>query len=423
MTDDGAERVETSAETAEAAVIGGGPAGLMAAEALAGQGVSVALFDAMPSPGRKFLLAGRGGLNLTHTEPAERFLERYGARADRFAPLLGSFGAAELRAWAEGLGIETFVGSSGRVFPAEMKAAPLLRAWLRRLKAAGVTLHPRHRWQGWDQTGGLIFSTPAGPVTRRASAVVLALGGASWPHLGSDGAWVGPLTERGLAIAALRPANCGFDLDWSPVFVERCAGTRLSTVELSFGGVVRRGELTLTASGIEGGLVYALAAPLRDAIERDGIAQPRLDLMPDWSRERIEAALRRPRGSRSFSTFLRKALPLDANAVMLLREIVPPARLNDPAALAEAIKGACLTLVRPRPLAEAISTAGGLCFEELDAQLMVRRLPGLFAAGEMLDWEAPTGGYLLTGCFASGRAAGLGAAEWLRTQGKRSDRN
>nr|WP_268869792.1 TIGR03862 family flavoprotein [Magnetospirillum molischianum] len=405
--------METKAEPADAVVIGGGPAGLMAAETLAAQGFSVALYDAMPSPGRKFLLAGKGGLNLTHTEPMERFVERYGAQADRFGPLLAAFGPAELRAWAEELGIETFVGSSGRVFPAGMKAAPLLRAWLRRLKASGIALHVRHRWQGWDETGALAFSTPAGVIKVRASAVVLALGGASWPQLGSDGAWVGRLTERGLTVATLRPANCGFDLDWSPTFAERCAGTRLSTVELSFDGVVRRGELTLTATGIEGGLVYALAAPLRDAIERDGIALPTLDLMPDWSRERIEAALRRPRGSRSFSTFLRKALPLDANAVMVLREILPSTSLGDPVALAAAIKGGTLRLLRPRPLAEAISTAGGLSFDEVDEHLMLRRLPGQFVAGEMLDWEAPTGGYLLTGCFASGRVAGLGAADWL----------
>lgn len=406
--------METGAKPAEAMVIGGGPAGLMAAETLASQGFAVALFDAMPSPGRKFLLAGKGGLNLTHSEPTDRFLARFGARADRFAPLLAGFGPAELRAWAAGLGIETYVGSSGRVFPAEMKAAPLLRAWLRRLKVAGVTLHTRHRWQGWDSHGDLVFATPDGCVTHPAAVTVLALGGGSWPQLGSDGSWVEPLAARGLAIAKLRPANCGFDLDWSPVFAERCAGTRLATIELRFGDLVRRGELTLTATGIEGGLVYALAAPLRDAIEQDGIARPTLDLMPDWSRERIEAALRRPRGSRSFSTFLRKALPLESNAVMLLRETVPPAELDDPAALAAAIKAVPLTLVRPRPLTEAISTAGGLCFEEVDDRLMLRRLPGVFVAGEMLDWEAPTGGYLLTGCFASGRAAGLGAADWLR---------
>lgn len=409
--------METGAKPAEAMVIGGGPAGLMAAETLASQGFAVALFDAMPSPGRKFLLAGKGGLNLTHSEAAPAFLARFGARADRFAPLLAGFGPAELRAWAAGLGIETYVGSSGRVFPAEMKAAPLLRAWLRRLKAAGVTLHTRHRWQGWDSHGDLVFATPDGRVTHPAAVTVLALGGGSWPHLGSDGSWVEPLAARGLAIAKLRPANCGFDLDWSPVFAERCAGTRLATIELRFGDLVRRGELTLTATGIEGGLVYALAAPLRDAIEQDGIARPTLDLMPDWSHERIEAALRHPRGSRSFSTFLRKALPLESNAVMLLRETVPPAELDDPAALATAIKAVPLTLVRPRPLAEAISTAGGLCFEEIDERLMLRRLPGVFVAGEMLDWEAPTGGYLLTGCFASGRAAGLGAADWLRSKG------
>jgi uncharacterized flavoprotein (TIGR03862 family) len=411
------DAVTVSNLSVDAAVIGAGPAGLMAAEALSGRGFSVALFESMPSPGRKFLLAGKGGLNLTHTEPAARFNARYGSREPWIAPLLDSFGPTALRVWAQELGIETFVGSSGRVFPAEMKAAPLLRAWLRRLKAGGVALHVRHRWQGWNENGKLAFTTPEGAVAVTARATVMALGGASWPKLGSDGGWVPILADRGMEIAPLRPANCGFDLDWSAGFAERHAGTRLLTVELSFGGVVKRGELTLTATGIEGGLIYAQAAPLRDAIERDGTARPTLDLMPDWSEERLKGALNRPRGSRSVSTFLRKVLPLDAVGLGLLRECLPSSILSDPAGLAAAIKAVPLMLTRPRPLAEAISTAGGLAFEELDERLMLRRRPGLFAAGEMLDWEAPTGGYLLTGCFATGRAAGLAAAAWLESVG------
>ena len=399
---------------AKVAVVGAGPAGLMAAQRLAERGHAVALYEAQPTPGRKLLRAGKGGLNLTHGEPAERFLTRYGARAGRLAPLLAAFGPAELRAWAADLGVETFVGSSGRVFPRAMKAAPLLRAWLGRLAALGVTLHPRHRWQGWAEDGALAFATPDGPRTIRPAATVLALGGASWPRLGSDGAWVGPLTGLGLAIAPLRPANCGFDCDWSPAFAARAAGSRLAPVTFSFAGQSRRGELTLTASGIEGGLVYAFAAALRDALEQTGTAAPILDLLPDWPAERVVAALARPRGARSFSTFLRKVLPpLAAPAIGLLRECLPAEVLADPAALASGIKGLPLPLRRPRPLAEAISTAGGVDFAELDDGLMVRKRPGVFLAGEMLDWEAPTGGYLLTACFATGAAAGSAAADWL----------
>ncbi|CUW39561.1 putative Predicted flavoprotein [Magnetospirillum sp. XM-1] len=390
-----------------AVVIGAGPAGLMAAEVMARHGLAVQVYDAMPSPGRKFLLAGKGGLNLTHSEPMERFVTRYGAAAGFMAPLLAEFGPTHLRAWAEGLGIETFVGSSGRVFPAQMKAAPLLRAWVRRLRGLGVILHPRRRWLGWDAEHRLRLAGPEGEETLDARACVLALGGASWPHLGSDGGWAAPLASKGVEVAPLKPANCGFDLDWSPSFAERFAGGRTGTVELSFAGQRRRGEITLTATGIEGGVVYGLAAQLRNSLEALGEAVPHVDLMPDWSAERVAAALARPRGSKSLSTFLKKALPLSPAALALLREAAPAAA--SPAALAEAIKALPLRLRRPRPLAEAVSTAGGIALAEMDDSLMLKRLPGIFAAGEMLDWEAPTGGYLLTGCFATGHRAGLGA--------------
>ncbi|MGE5547537.1 MAG: TIGR03862 family flavoprotein [Solirubrobacterales bacterium] len=386
----------------------------MAAETLCRQGISVQVFDAMPSPARKFLLAGKGGLNLTHSEPLEAFIGRYGDRADRFAPLLAEFGPAGVRAWAAGLGIETFVGTSGRIFPTDFKAAPLLRAWLRQLKAAGVRLHARHRWLGWDGTGALRFATPEGDDVVTPAATLLALGGASWPQLGSDAAWVPLVAGRGVTVAPLRPANCGFDVGWSEHFRSRFAGHPLKPVVLSFGGQVRRGEIMLTDTGIEGGLVYALSAALRDAIERDGKAGPLLDLKPDWDQARLAAALAAPRGSRSLSTHLERTIGLKGAAAGLVRELVSPEVLADPQRLAAALKAVPVPLAAPRPIAEAISSAGGIPFEELDDGLMLRRLPGVFAAGEMLDWEAPTGGYLLTGCLALGRAAGQGAARWLR---------
>ncbi|BAE50427.1 NAD(P)/FAD-dependent oxidoreductase [Paramagnetospirillum magneticum] len=391
-----------------AIVIGAGPAGLMAAEVMASHGLKVEIFDAMASPGRKFLLAGKGGLNLTHSEPPERFVTRYGTAAGFMAPLLAQFGADPLRAWAEGLGVSTFVGSSGRVFPAEMKAAPLLRAWMRRLRGLGVVLHTRRRWLGWDDHNHLRFAGPEGEETVDAKVCVLALGGASWPNLGSDGGWAPILAAKGIAITPLKPANCGFDLDWSPSFAERFAGGRTGTVELTFKGQKRRGEVTVTATGIEGGAVYALSAELRDALAEEGQAELLVDLMPDWSPAKVAAALGRPRGSRSLSTFLKKALPLNPMALGLLREACSA---SEPGALAKAIKALPLRLKRPRPLAEAISTAGGIGLAELDDGMMLKALPGVWVAGEMLDWEAPTGGYLLTGCFATGVAAGLGVLQ------------
>ena len=396
-------------------IIGAGPAGLMAAEAALAAGAAVTLCEAMPSPGRKLLLAGKGGLNLTHSEPFERFLSRYGERAALLEPHLAAFGPEALRAWAAQLGIETFVGSSGRVFPSEMKAAPLLRTWLRRLKCAGLRLAVRHRWLGWNADGSLRFATPEGEVTLMAHTTILALGGASWPQLGSDGGWVPLLAEKGIAITPLAPANCGFDAGWSEVLRRRFAGAPLKPVTLTFAGRSVKGEAVITESGIEGGAIYALSAPLRDAIAATGSATLRLDLKPDWSEERLRHALAKPRGSRSLSSHLARTADLSGVAAALLYEVLSPAVLQDPTRLAASVKALPLTLIAPRPLAEAISSAGGVPFDEIDETLMLRRLPGTFVAGEMLDWEAPTGGYLLTACFATGRTAGLAAALWKVT--------
>jgi uncharacterized flavoprotein (TIGR03862 family) len=401
-----------------AIIIGGGPAGLMAAEVLATAGITVELFDAMPSVGRKFLLAGKGGMNITHSEPLEPFLDRYGARREAIEPLVRAFDPDALRAWIHGLGIPTFVGSSGRVFPEGMKSAPLLRAWLHRLRELGVRIHVRHRWLGWDEAGALRFATPAGEVRASAPAVILALGGASWARLGSDGAWVPLLTARGVPIAPLRPANCGFEYAWSEHFRTRFAGQPLKPVVLSFTddeGVIhrRQGELMVTDHGLEGGLIYALSALLREAIAQQGQATIHLDLVPGRSLERLTAELARPRGAASLAKHLKARAGIEGVKAGLVREVLTGAELDDPARLARTLKALPLRLTAPRPIDEAISTAGGVMFEALDEHLMLRSLPGVFCAGEMLDWEAPTGGYLLTACFASGRAAGQGALAWL----------
>jgi len=398
------------------AVIGGGPAGLMAAEALAAGGVQVDLFDAMPSVGRKFLLAGKGGLNLTHSEPFDAFTGRYGARRDVIEPMLRAFGSAELRAWAQALGVSTFVGSSGRVFPIDMKAAPLLRAWLARLRASGVVFHMRHRWLGWDAANDALlrFATPRGEAAQTADAVVLALGGGSWARLGSDGAWVPLLAQRGADVAPLQPSNCGFDVaGWSEFFRTRFAGHPMKTVALSVraaSGTVfeQAGEFVITEGGVEGSLIYAASALARDLIAADSSAVIHLDLLPGRSAEFVQAEVARPRGSRSLSTHLKSRLGIDGVKAALLHELLPRETIADPDRLAAAIKALPLTLVRPRPLDEAISSAGGVRFEALDEGLMLRGLPGVFCAGEMLDWEAPTGGYLLTACMASGAAAARG---------------
>ncbi|MEO6279288.1 TIGR03862 family flavoprotein [Roseateles sp.] len=406
------------------AVIGGGPAGLMAAEVLAAAGHAVTVYDAKPSVGRKFLLAGKGGLNLTHSEPIEPFLERFGARATQIEPLLRGFDGDALRAWAAGLGIETFVGTSGRVFPKDLKAAPLLRAWLHRLRAAGVKFAMRHRWTGWAEDGALRFDTPDGERLVTPRATLLALGGASWPQLGSDGAWAPWLAARGVDIATLQPANCGFDVGptaahpagpgWSERFATEFAGQPVKPVALAAEGFANRaGEFVITATGIEGSLVYAASSALREQIGRNGHATLHLDLLPQLAPERVLAEVKHARGSRSLSSHLKSRLHLNPLKLGLLHELLTREQMLDPATLAAALKHLPLKLHAPRPVAEAISTAGGVRFEALADGLMSTRLPGVFCAGEMLDWEAPTGGYLLTASFASGHAAALGLANWL----------
>ncbi|WP_339542691.1 TIGR03862 family flavoprotein [Pseudomonas sp. JAI120] len=396
-------------------IIGGGPAGLMAAEVLSLAGVQVDLYDGMPSVGRKFLLAGVGGMNITHSEAYPAFLSRYAERAPNIAPLLRGFGAEALCEWIHGLGIQTFIGTSGRVFPTDMKAAPLLRAWLKRLRDQGVVIHTRHRWLGWSADGDLLIHSPEGEKTVRSDALLLALGGGSWSRLGSDGAWLKLLEDKGVPYVALQPSNCGFEVSaWSELMVSKFAGAPLKNVAIGLGNdKPRLGECVITTTGIEGSLIYALSAPIREAINRNGSATVHIDLLPSKPLDRVQAALAKPRGSRSMSKHLHSQLGLDGVKAALLRELAPAEHFIDPAKLAVDIKALPLTLVKTRPMDEAISTAGGVPFEALDERLMLKQLPGVFCAGEMLDWEAPTGGYLLTGCFASGRAAGRGMLEWL----------
>ncbi|MGF6592908.1 TIGR03862 family flavoprotein [Pseudomonas sp. 2835] len=398
------------------AIIGGGPAGLMAAEVLSQAGVAVELFDAMPSVGRKFLLAGVGGMNITHSEPYPAFIARYAERSNDIARLLQGFDADVLRQWIHDLGIETFVGSSGRVFPRDMKAAPLLRAWLKRLRDAGVVIHTRHRWQGWNADGSLRIAYPQGELALKPTATVLALGGGSWARLGSDAAWLPWLQAQGVQIAPLQAANSGFEVEgWSTVLKDKFAGAPLKNIALSLAGQAPRlGECVLTAQGLEGSLVYAWSAQIREAINRDGSARVLVDLLPNRSVDKIQQALAKPRGSRSMAKHLHSQLGLDGVKAALLREQTDQPTFADPVLLAQAIKALPITLVRPRPLDEAISSAGGVTFEALDQRLMLKQVPAVFCAGEMLDWEAPTGGYLLTACFASGRKAGLGLLEWLK---------
>jgi uncharacterized flavoprotein (TIGR03862 family) len=420
----------TSAHTAcRVAIIGGGPAGLMAAEVLAQAGAEVDVFDGMPSVGRKFLLAGRGGLNLTHSEPTERLMGRFAERQPALKPMVEAFDGPALRAWAEQLGVSTFVGTSGRVFPTDMKAAPLLRAWLHRLREQGVHFHMRHRWLGWDDAGALRIASPQGELTQTFDATVLALGGASWARLGSDGAWVPLLKERGVDIAPLRSANCGFDVaptgpdrtGWSTHLTERFAGQPFKPVALSVCDVDgqthrQQGEFVLTATGIEGSLVYAMSSRIRDLIERDGQATVHVDLLPGHPADKVLAEVTRPRGPRSLSTHLKSCLNLQGLKMAMLHELLTAEQLGDAKTLAGLIKALPITLCAARPIDEAISTAGGVRFEALDAQLMSNQVPGLFVAGEMLDWEAPTGGYLLTASMACGRWAGHGVCEWWAQQ-------
>ncbi|PWB36993.1 aminoacetone oxidase family FAD-binding enzyme [Pseudomonas sp. NDM] len=398
------------------AVIGGGPAGLMAAEVLSQAGVRVDLYDGMPSVGRKFLLAGVGGMNITHSEAYPAFLARYAERAPQIAPLLRAFDADALCRWIHELGIETFIGSSGRVFPTDMKAAPLLRAWLKRLRDSGVVIHTRHRWLGWDADGALRIASPEGEFSVNPDATLLALGGGSWSRLGSDGAWMLPLEQRGVDLAPLQPSNCGFEVQaWSDLMVSKFAGAPLKNIAIGLNDdIPRLGECVITATGIEGSLIYALSAPIREAINRYGAAVIHIDLLPGRPVDKLQAALSKPRGSRSMAKHLHSQVGVDGVKAALLRELTDAETFADPALLARAIKALPLTLVKTRPLDEAISSAGGVRFEAMDERLMLKAAPGVFCAGEMLDWEAPTGGYLLTGCFASGRAAGLGMLEWLR---------
>ncbi len=399
-------------------IIGGGPAGLMAAEAAAATaGAQVELYEAMPSVGRKFLLAGKGGLNLTHSEPIEPFLSRYGQQRAFIEPAIRSFSPSALRDWTRELGVETFVGTSGRIFPSDLKAAPLLRAWLRRLRQSGVQFHVRHRWRGWDEEGRVQFTTPQGLVHAHADAVVLALGGGSWPHLGSDAAWTQILAEQKILIAPLKPANCGFDVRWSEHFRTKFAGQPVKTVEVTAktvdGIVIRqRGEFVVTETGVEGGAIYTVSSHVRDAIATEGTAALWLDLTPDRSLQQLTKDLSKSRGKRTLATHLTRCAGVAGVKAGLLREVVPKEVLADSTRLASAIKSIPLTLMAPRPLAEAISTAGGVSFDALDGNLMLHALPGVFCAGEMLDWEAPTGGYLLTGCMATGHLAGSAAAAW-----------
>lgn len=403
-------------------IVGAGPAGLMAADVLSRHSMAVDVYDAMPSAGRKFLLAGRGGLNITHTEPHDRFVARYDDRAARVAPWLDAFGPQDVREWVHALGIETFAGTSGRVFPKEMKAAPLLRSWLHALRQRGVRFHMRHRWLGWDVDAALRFSTPEGEKTVAASATLLALGGASWRRLGSDGAWVPVLAGKGVSVAPLEPANCGFIANWSDHFAERFAGQPLKSVALAVdlldgSSQYRRGECMVTADGLEGGLVYAYAGTLRDEISRCGHAMLYLDLLPDRDAGFVHAEVTRSRGARSMSSHLRSRLGLHGVKAGLLRECLSAEAFSQPAMLAGAIKRLPVRLVSTRPIDEAISTAGGVRFDSMDERLMLTAMPGVFCAGEMLDWEAPTGGYLLTACLASGYVAGQNMLDLLRGQG------
>lgn len=395
------------------AIIGGGPAGLMAAEVLIQGGVEVDIYDSMPSLGRKFLLAGKSGLNITHSEPYEKFITRYGARQKEIEKYLKGFTPDDLRAWTKDLGVETFVGTSGRVFPREMKASPLLRAWLKRLQKSGVTIHKRHKWKGWKKDS-LIFEAPDGEIKVKADATVLALGGASWPRLGSSAEWVKWLEQAGVRVEAFRPSNCGFNIVWSKFFREKFHGHPIKSVVLSFEDFKQQGEFVVTKHGVEGSLIYAASARLRDEIEAHGKAIIHLDLTPAFSQKQITEKLSKPRGSRSMASHLEKTIGIKGVKAGLLHEFLSKEFFTNADKLASAIKDLCVPLISPRPIEEAISSAGGVKFEELDLQLMIKKLPGVFCAGEMLDWEAPTGGYLLTACFATGRAAGLGALEWLK---------
>ena len=406
------------------AVIGGGPAGLMAADVLSHAGVKVNLYDSMPSVGRKFLMAGKSGLNLTHAEDWKLFLSRYAEQEHKLTPILNAFTADNLRTWAQELGVDTFVGSSGKIFPVSMKAAPLLRAWLHRLRMQGVNFHMRHRWIGWDAHDNLVFHFPEGEKVVHADAVIFALGGGSWARLGSTGEWVHEFHKKGVSVQTLKPTNCGFEVSFSPLFFERFSGQPIKSIRAKFidsqGSTFdEMGELVMTETGIEGSLIYQLSALLREEISRKGSAIMYLDLMPHQTFEQLLAKLTQPRAKRSFSTHLKKQLGIDGVKAGLLRETLSKDEMNDLAIICRILKALPLKTIAPRPIDEAISTAGGMDFEALNDALMLRQAEGVFCAGEMLDWEAPTGGYLLTACFATGRWAGLGALAWLKNKEKK----
>lgn len=403
----------------QVAIVGGGPAGLMAAEILSLSGVQVDVYDAMPSLGRKFLLAGIGGLNITHSEPYETFCTRYGDRQPQLQPLLDRLPPSALRSWIQGLGIDTFVGSSGRVFPTQMKSAPLLRAWLHRLRSAGVRLHVRHRWLGWANDSALRLANPDGEILIRPKATILALGGASWPQLGSDGAWVPWLQARGVEIAPLQSANCGFEVNWSAHLRNKFAGAQLKSVALTFTDAKgyteqRLGEMIISEHGVEGGLIYAFSQRLREYLNAHGSATFTLDLAPGRDADRLLSDVCHPRGSRSISSHLQSRVGITGVKAALLHEVLSKEQFADMATVAATIKALPITVHATRPISEAISTAGGVRFDSLDQNLMLTALPGVFVAGEMVDWEGPTGGYLLTACFATGLCAGLGVRDWLK---------
>lgn len=408
-------------EVKSMAVIGGGPAGLMAAEVLLEMGLKVDLYDAMPSLGRKFLRAGKGGLNLTHSEPLDEFLSRYGTRRPNLEPIIKAFPTEEIRNWLSLLGFQTYVGTSGRVFPKNFNSSPILRAWISRLRNQGLTINTRHRWLGWEKRFHLYFESPAGTRKVEHNAVVVALGGGSWPQLGSDGRWVSLFRQKEIVVQPLKPSNCGFDLEWTPHFRERFHGTPVKPVVVSFAmpdgrNIRQQGEFIITKTGLEGSVIYALSSFLRDEIDHKGGAVIHLDLAPDWAYSRLHERLSVPRGSRTVSSYLKKTVGIEGVTAGLLYEVLSREDFKYPERVADGIKKLPLTLISPRPLEEAISSAGGVDFEEIDQNLMLRKYPGMFCAGEMLDWEAPTGGYLLSACLASGRWAAKGAAEWLQTR-------
>lgn len=397
-----------------AIIVGGGPAGLMAAEVLSERGVRVHVYDGMPSVGRKLLMAGKSGLNLTHAEPYSSFVQRFGSQNARLRPYLDMFPPDQLRDWAKKLGIETFTGSSGRVFPTAFKASPLLRAWLRRLDDNGVKFHLQHKWLGWNDKEQLEFQTPESLITVDANTVIFALGGASWPRLGSDAMWLPAFKERRIDLTPFKPANCGFNVDWSDHFQERFAGEPVKSVRLTHGDSFKKGDFVISRDGIEGSTVYAVSASLRDALLQTGQATLTIDLKPDFSEEQLAKRLAKPRGKNSLTNHLRKTVGLTGVKAGLVRECLPKDTLENPNLFAHGLKNLPIQIRSTRPIEEAISCAGGVSLAALDDSLMVKAYPGIFCAGEMLDWEAPTGGYLLTACFATGKAAGLGALKWLR---------